>query len=87
MDINIAIKNRKERYLVGDVIVGAVHLTVPEKGGAPVNDYRLSLTAIGKVKWVENVGTPYYGLEGNLHYDTIVYHREALSPEETGKFV
>lgn len=86
MDINITIKNRKERYLVGETLVGAVHLTVPEKGGPSLGDIRVSLTGIGKVKWVESVGTPYYGLEGNLHYDTIVYHRESLKPEEVGEF-
>lgn len=80
MDVSIVLKNRKEKYLVGDIVSGAVSLTVPE--GVPLSNFAVSFTAIGTVKWVEYVGTPYYGLEGNLHYDTFTYHREVITPEE-----
>ena len=70
---------------MGDIVSGAVSLTVPE--GVPLSNFAVSFTAIGTVKWVEYVGTPYYGLEGNLHYDTFTYHREVITPEEVGKLI
>ena len=82
MDVNILIKNQHERFTVGDIVPGAIALSLPE--AFPLSNVSVVFQCLGEVKWVEYQGTPYYGLEGNLHYDHYEFHREELKLNEIG---